>query len=439
MRYRFKKDPNVTLLVEQEAEAVARDESRVHAHIRQMLDERLAGQPAIVWPRKPGDVPDREPQFLIAYLPLEFAAQPTAKQRRDALALCEQFANRQREFRNGLGLAVPAADQVEILRRSVRYLLAVDRVQGKWREHNLTTAQKSQLKERDATEKAATESALLRLYGEVWLPASGDKRLTLDAVSLGGRPLQTTLDEKKRALIHQRLMELLTNVQRRVFGTVAPGKLVELFKLGEPGNHTAGIATDRVLAGFFEFLGFPRVLSAEAVRGAVARGVETGLFGYVTGRPELGDDGRYRIDSSRVAFEHIVANDEIDMDSGFLIVPAALPEKPPTLETTTGGSGVPGEGSSESGEGEETEESGNSGNDTTTAEGSAPREVALSFTAGQSELYAAWNALANLAGVAGEISINARATPPEGYDKATLENGVLEPLRELGLIEDESA
>ena len=434
VRYCFKRDPNVTLLVEQEAEAVARDESRVHARILQMLDARLAGQPAIVWPRKPGDVPDREPQFLIAYLPLEFPAQPAPEQRRGALALCEQFANRQREFRNGLGLAVPAADQVEVLRRSVRYLLAVERVQGKWREHNLTTAQKSQLKERDATEKAATESALLRLYGEVWLPASGDKALTFDKVSLGGRPLQTTLDEKKRALIHQRLMELLTTVQRRVFGTLAPRKIVELFKLGEGGADHAGIATDKVLSGFFEFLGFPRLLSAEAVRKAIARGVATGLFGYVTGRPPLGDDGRHQIDRSRVAFDRTIADDEIDLDSGFLIAPDALPAQPAPDPPSTGdetGDGDSGGTGNENGSGE----SDDTGGDSTSSDGSDAREVNLAFTADQSDLFAAWNALANLADVAGTVSINAKATPPEGYDKTKLENGVIEPLRELGLIE----
>ena len=153
VRYCFKKDPNVTLLVEQEAEAVARDESRVQARIRQIIEERLAGQRAIVWPAKSGDVPDRESQFLVAYLPLELATQPAEEQRRVALNLLENFGNRQRVFRNGLGLAVPAADQVEVLRRSVRYLLAVELVQTKWREHNLSNTQKSQLKERGATEK----------------------------------------------------------------------------------------------------------------------------------------------------------------------------------------------------------------------------------------------------------------------------------------------
>ncbi len=441
VRYCFKKDPNVTLLVEQEAETVGRDDGNIMARVRQMIEERLAGQPAIVWPAKPGDVPDREPQFLLAYLPLEFATQAPATQNRTALAICEQYGNRQREFRNGLGLAVPSADQVEILRRGVRYLLAVERIQGKWREHNLTDAQRNQLRERLATEKTATESALLKLYGEVRLPVSGNGGLTLDTVRIGGRPLQTTLDDKKCALIQQRLMELLTKVQKRVFVTLAPGKIAELFRLGEPGRYVAGITTAQVLKGFYEFLGFPRLLSSDAVRKAVARGVESRLFGYATGRPQLGDDGRYLIDRNRVAFDRSVADDEIDLDAGFLIAPAAIPEQAPAPDNeTTGGTGEgegKGEGTGQHGEsgdsGEGSSPEGGSGGDYPTGS----REITVSFVADRNVVYDAWNALANLAEMTGTISINASATAPEGYDKAKLENGVLEPLRELGLIKDD--
>ena len=38
-----------------------------------------------------------------------------------------------------------------------------------------------------------------------------------------------------------------------------------------------------------------------------------------------------------------------------------------------------------------------------------------------------------------ETSINARDNPPKGYDKARVENEVLESLRKLGLIEDVNA
>ena len=436
VRYCFKRDPNVTLLVEQEADAVARDEHRVRARIKEMIEERLAGQrSAIVWPAKSADVADREAQFLIAYLPIEFAARTAAEQQAAARDLCENHGNRTREFRNGLGLAVPMADQVEILRRAVRYLLAVERVRDKWREHNLTDAQKSQLKEREATERAAAESALLKLYGEVRLPETDNGSLSLDTVGMGGRPLQTTLDEKKRALIHQRLMELLTTVQRRVFGAVAPGKIVELFRLGEGDSAKPGIETGKVVAGFFSFFGFPRLLSGDVVRKAIVRGVETGLFAYTTGRPELGDDGRYRLDWNRIAFERVVADDEIDLDSGFLIVPSALPAKP--LTTTDHPDRVEddtGDYSGTTGEGEVRED--NSVGDEQLPVSGGSHDLTVSFVADRGNLYAAWSALANLADIAGKVSVNVTATSEAGLDKAKLENGVLEPLRELGLIDD---
>ena len=431
VRYCFKRDPNVTLLVEQEAEAVARDESRVRARIRAMIEERLAGQrSAIVWPARSADVPDKEAQFLIAYLPMEFAALSATEQQEAARDICENHGNRVRVFRNGLGLAVPSAEQVEVLRRAVRYLLAVERVRDKWRAHNLTDAQKGQLKERNATEGAAAESALLKLYGEVWLPATDGGSLSLDSVGMSGRPLQTTLDEKKRALIHQRLMELLTTVQRRVFGSVAPGKIVDLFRLGEGEAAEPGVETARVTAGFFSFLGFPRLLSSDAVRKAITRGVETGLFGYATGRPTPGEDGRYRIDRNHVAFRRSVAGDEIDLDSGFLMLPAALPVQP--AEAADGGERQP---EPEAGTGPALEVQDNTGPGVPVVPGAADeREVALSFTVERNALYGAWNALANLADLAGEVSVSVKA---EGtLDQAKLENGVLEPLRELGLIDD---
>ena len=115
---------------------------------------------------------------------------------------------------------------------------------------------RTSLKERNATEKAATESALLKLYSEVWLPRSDNGSLSLESISIGGRPLQTTLDGKKRAQIHQRLMELLETVQRKVFESVAPERSSSC------SSWTRTTPSNRVLqptgsvAGFFSFLGF---------------------------------------------------------------------------------------------------------------------------------------------------------------------------------------
>ena len=62
--------------------------------------------------------------------------------------------------------------------------------------------------------------------------------------------------------------------------------------------------------------------------------------------------------------------------------------------------------------------------------------MARSFTADRDAMFGAWNALANLADLAGEVTISATAIADDALDKGNRENGVLEPLRELGLIDD---
>jgi hypothetical protein len=61
-------------------------------------------------------------------------------------------------------VTTPTADQVEGLRRAVRYILSTERVSEKARQLNLTQDQKSQLRERTNTEAGAAEAALFRLY-----------------------------------------------------------------------------------------------------------------------------------------------------------------------------------------------------------------------------------------------------------------------------------
>ncbi len=60
---------------------------------------------------------------------------------------------------------------------------------------------------------------------EVWLPRIEESTLCIEPVAAGVRPLQITLNEKKQALIHERVMELLTVVQPRVFDKLPPGHL----------------------------------------------------------------------------------------------------------------------------------------------------------------------------------------------------------------------
>jgi Protein of unknown function (DUF499) len=434
VRYCFKKDPNITLLVEQESDAVGRDEGAVQDKIKEMLEARLAGHNVHIWPSKSGEVPDKEPEFIVGYMSLDFGGETKAEQQKIAKDILEKFGDKPRTFRNGIGLAVPTADQIEVLRRAVRYLIAIERVKSKSKQHNLTDEQKGQLREREATEKAAAESAFLKLYTEVWLPKLDGSSIGIEPVAVGGRPLQTTLNEKKEARIHERVMELLTQVQKRVFDTVTPGKIVEFFKLGEGTPPALGVRTGDIVTGFYSFLGFTRVISAKGIAKAIATGVEKRLFGYVGGGvPTLGADGKYQVTPGKVRFDTAVALDEIDLESGFVMLPQAIPQPAPT--TTTGAPGTTTPGTAPTPTNPATAGAPISETATSPVAGTLQTLVDLTFTADKDKIYNAWQAIANLAEMAGSVTVTVHAKKEAGFDKSKLQNGVLEPLREADLIQ----
>jgi len=436
-RYCFKKDPNVTLLIEQESDAVGRNERQVEDRIKDKLEQRITSRNAVIWKAKSGDIPDKEPSFLVAYMPLDFGTQAHSGREAAAKEIFENHGNSPRKYRNGLGLAIPAAEQIEILRRAVRYLIAIEHVQEKAKAHNLTDENKSQLRERQRTESAAAESALLKLYAEVWLPKVTSDGIVIDVATAGGRPLQITLDAEKRARVHDRIVELLVDVQRKVFPTVVPTKIIELFTLGEGTPPTLGTKTADVVDGFYSFLGFPRLIDTVPIKRAVAKGMLDRLFGYYSGAtPTVATDGKYQVPVDRVRFGATVGEDEIDLDSGFIMMPQALPVAPtsPTsiVAGTTGeGGGAPGGGTTVT----PTPIPGAVPGAASPSVAAGQKSVEINFSADRNQLFSAWNAIANLADLAGKVNVTVRADSAEGFERSKLQNGVLEPLRESDLIE----
>jgi hypothetical protein len=159
---------------------------------------------------------------------------------------------------------------------------------------------------------------------------SGRGGIGVEKIAAGGRPLQTTLNDKKQAMIHERIIELITSVQKKVFATQKPAKLAELFHLGEGTPPQLGISTGEVVDGFYSFLGFPRLMTSSAISKAIVEGVKDGHFGYVSGpKPVAGPDGKFQIALDKVRFKTTVAEDEIDLESGFLMLPQAIPAAAP--------------------------------------------------------------------------------------------------------------
>jgi hypothetical protein len=392
-----------------------------------MLEARITGRNAVIWKSKSDDIPDKEPYFLIAYMPLGFDSQSASGREAAAKDIFENYGARPRTYRNGISLAVPATEQIEILRRSVRYLLAIELIRGKSKQLNLTDEQKQQLKEREHTEATVAESALLKLYGEVWLPKVTTDGIVTDVVAAGGRPLQTTLNEKKEARVHDRVMELLVDVQRRVFSATYPNKIVELFNLGERVPPVLGIRTSEIVDGFYSFLGFPRLTHSAAIRKAIADGIHERFFGYYSGAtPEVESDGKYQVPVARVRFGTPVREDEIDLETGFVMMPQAIPVAAPVPGETLGpgGNGTP-----------PSVESTPVLKPTDGAPTAAiQKSIEITFSADRNQLFSAWNAIANLADLAGKVNVTVRADSVTGFEPGKLQNGVLEPLRESDLI-----
>jgi hypothetical protein len=223
-------------------------------------------------------------------------------------------------------------------------------------------------------------------------------------------------------MIHERVMELLTNIQPKVFANLNPGKILSLFKLEDGDPPIMGIKANELVDGFYSFPGFTRLTSAVIIQKAVARGVREGTFGYYVGStPQLDENGKYQVRESKVAYEKVVAVDEIDLDMGFIMMPAAIPTieppEPPGFSSEPPGPEPPGP-----------EPTGPEPPD-------SEKSVTISFTADRDQLYNAWHAVANLADMSGKVCVSISAESEEGFDKNKLRNAVIEPLQEADLIE----
>lgn len=445
IRYCFKKDANVTKLIEDAEQEVAKDADGVWAQIKVLLEGRLAGKPeAIVWPATSQALPDKEPQFLVAYMGPDYATKTAAQQNDAAITMLSKYDSGPRKYRNGVGLAIPDKKPIEALRRAVRYLMAVERVQSKKAQHRLSKDQESQLKERKGTEEAAAETAFRQLYPAVWLPRMTEGTLTIEKVEVGGRPLQATG-------VHERVMELLTAVGTpKIHGTLHPRKIIERMKLGEPLEAgeppRLGVATKDVVDAFFGFLDPPRISSAAVLRKSIVRGVTEKLFGYTSGSPTVGADGKYQVALSKVATATL-SEDEVDLDSGFLIVPAGIPDPAPTMVVGGVGSGSAGGDGSTVASWPEANvvEGGNDGGagagigiGGTGDMGVKPKlrtGISITFSASRDDVFKSFPAIANLADKSdgGKISIFVEGKSTGGFDGNWLRNAVQEPLEEADI------
>jgi hypothetical protein len=195
-----------------------------------------------------------------------------------------------------------------------------------------------------------------------------------------------------------------------------------------------GLKASEVLESFFRDIAPPRLESSAVLRKAIARGVTEGAFIYTSGsQPTLGADGKFQVSRDKVVAGRTLAEDEVDFESGFLMVPAAVPDaaaSPGTPPTEPGGP-APAAGTPTQ----------------PTAPGDAPTPipgapvagrqstVRLAFKATRAQIFKAFPAIANLADKSdeGKVKVNVEGTSTKGFDPSWLRNAVDEPLDEADI------
>jgi len=243
--------------------------------------------------------------------------------------------------------------------------------------------------------------------------------------------------------VHERIMELLTSVGTpRIHGSVTPRKIAERVRLGESlvegEPPIMGIKASDVLESFFRDIAPPRLEYASVLRKGIARGVSESVFAYASGgSPVLGPDGRYQVSREKVILGRSIADDEVDFDSGFLMMPQAIPEAPsaqPAGASPVDTGAVPPpsvhEGPAGIGVGTGT------GPVTAGTEAAGRKKrITFAFEATREQVFKAFPAIANLADKSdgGKVRIRIEGASAAGYDPSWLRNAVDEPLDEADI------
>ena len=189
-------------------------------------------------------------------------------------------------------------------------------------------------------------------------------------------------------------------------------------------------------------------MSDDVIAAAISRGVSEGHFAYTSGAaPVLGPDGKFQVNLDKVAFQRSLPADEVDLDSGFIMMPSAVPEPlerpvcpqcgqspcvcetPPAVCPTCGK--MPCECPT-------LKVCPRCGHEPCVC-GAGQKMFRVRFRATRDQVFSVFPAIANLADKSddGKVTIDVQGTASDGYDPSWLRNAVEEPLSEADVETEE--
>jgi len=319
-RYRFETRPNLNKLIADEAGKWKPEEvlERVRDELARCLD---GGRGAVLWPKDASAIPDREPEFKVVYLSPNWLEKSGVALARDLRAWLENRGNVKREYLNTLAFAIPSHQPADQAREAARQLMAIESLLGQKKTFQFSEEQMEELDERKDTAVSTLDAAVRQLYEEIRFPVpdrEGGVAYRLEVVDLRARV--PGIRE-----VHGRFLEALRNW---VFDYVTPDRLVTLTRLGQAPEAGAPIVEylpcEQVVAWFFSYLDFPKLLDTRALQKCIARGVEDKVFGYVVGA-RVDEGGTLAVDDPRrIRFGDPIIPEEVDLSAGAYLLSADL-------------------------------------------------------------------------------------------------------------------
>ncbi|SHF02882.1 Predicted ATPase, AAA+ superfamily [Desulfacinum infernum DSM 9756] len=299
-RYRFSFQPNLNKLLADRRATVSGEaiRDRVRAEIQKVF---AAGKQMerIFFPERTNQVPDRPALTFVVLAPENDAGDPGTMRFMEEMA--KEAGTSSRTYKSALVWCV--AESGTVLSEEARKVLAWEAIQSEAADLKLDTTQLRQLDENLKRARRDLHEAVWRTYKNVYLLEEGN---TLRKIDLG--LVHSSAADSLPALILGRLVQedLVTN-------NVSPNLLIRNWPPALPEWSTKSVRD-----AFFASPKFPRLLTADAVRKTISRGVEEGFFACVT----KAADGTY--ESFR--YKEPLAESDVEISGDVYLIPKEAAE-----------------------------------------------------------------------------------------------------------------
>jgi hypothetical protein len=285
-------------------------EESVARLVREQVEKVITGAEGlerVFFPEKSGQIPNRPVITLVVGQP-EKSLRDTPELAAELTAMTRESGSSMRTFKSGLIWVVP--DNADVMRDEARKLLAWEAIDDEKGSMNLDEGQRRQLAEHLKRARRDLTESVWRSYNKVMLLG---KDSTMKTVDLG--LVTSSAAESPTKLILSTLRQ-----NDEIVKAVSPRFLMKNWPPAKPEWRTKDVRDT-----FFASPLFPRLLSVEAVKGAIARGVSDGWMAYV-GKGTEGYDP--------FIYKQSLAPDDVEISDDVFIISAESAEKhikPPEL------------------------------------------------------------------------------------------------------------